>query len=80
MINQIIGSEDRGQNLRQPSTMHTEPDALKAEAVQRLKHYTMQEEKLEHELARIRQMKHACQMMLNAFDQEKASSVDDFGY
>lgn len=62
-------------NAKAPAVMHSEPSALRDEAVQRLKHYSVQEEKLELELARIRQMIHACQMMLNSFDQEKKADT-----
>jgi hypothetical protein len=81
MHNQIIGAEDQQQqmagqvisNPRPIPTMHTEPDALKAETIQRLKHYSAQEEKLTFELRRVRIMIHACQSMLNSFDEKQTA-------
>jgi hypothetical protein len=83
MHNQIIGAEDQQQQMagqvisntpRQIPTMHTEPDALKAEAIQRLKHYSAQEEKLLFELSRVRRMIHACQCMVSSFDEKAMDS------
>src|SRR3954469_15331144 len=71
---QVIGSSNRP-----IPTMHTEPDALKQETIQRLKHYSAQEEKLTFELSRVRQMIHACQSMLSSFD-EKAMEVSPREY
>lgn len=85
---QIIGHEDQqqqiaGQNIgsnRPVPTMHTEPDALKQETIQRLKHYTAQEEKLTFELSRVRQMIHACQSMLSSFDEKAMDQVPSREY
>jgi hypothetical protein len=81
---EIIGGDQQmqqqqmsGQTISSPRpipTMHTEPDALKSEAIQRLKHYSAQEEKLLFELSRVRRMIHACQCMVSSFDEKAMDS------
>lgn len=63
-----IGASIKGGS---PPLMYTEPDKLRGEAKHRAEYYAAQEEKLEFELARIREMKRACLAMLKSFEQDQ---------